>query len=190
MAVMKELKDVFDITAYINLYPEVSYLTGIYSQQHNTNQRILLIVTLVSGKRETRSYPRAIMELHIGRILDYPNETVDHIDNDPLNNKIENLQIISLANNAKKAHADGIAYKPPKGVRVSDHDTNGSANSMSKISEEQVLKYRRQYTSGRSKKAIIDECGLTRKSVENFLFGRTYKLVPEQCEPRPYERST
>lgn len=130
------------------------------------------------------------MEVHLGRVLNYPDETVDHINNDPMDNRIENLQILSRSENAKKQHRDGLAHRPPKNVPISHIDNNGSTNGMSKISEEEVLRYRREYTSGRSKKAIIKECGLTRKSVENFLFGRTYKLVPEKCEPRPYERST
>ena len=117
-------------------------------------------------------------------------ETVDHINNDPMDNRIENLQVLSRSENIKKQHRDGLAYKPPKNVPLTHIETNGAANGMSKISEDEVLRYRREYTSGRSKVSIINECGLTRKTVENFLFGRTYKLVPEKCEPRPYERNT
>ena len=106
-----------------------------------------------------------------------------------MDNRIENLQILSRSENIKKQHRDGLAFKPPKGVAL-NIDTNGSKNGMSKISEEEVLRYRREYTSGRSKKSIIKECGLSTKAVENFLFGRTYKLVPEKCKPRPYKRST
>jgi hypothetical protein len=106
-----------------------------------------------------------------------------------MDNRIENLQILSRSENIKKQHRDGLAFKPPKGIAL-NIDTNGSKNGMSKISEEDVLRYRREYTSGRSKKWIVDECGLSIRTVENFLFGRTYKLVPEKCEPRPYERST
>ena len=183
-------KENFDLEKYKSLYSDVVGVVGIYVQTHITKPRIILIVRLTSGKTQTRSYPRAIMELYLGRILNYPEETVDHIDSNPMNNRIENLQIVSQGENTKKAHRDGLYSYNPKDVPIPHIDANGSKNGMSKISEEEVLRYRREYTSGRSKKAIIKECGLTRKSVENFLFGRTYKLVPEKCEPRPYERST
>lgn len=182
-------KENFDLEKYKSLYSDVMDVVGTYIQIHPTKSRIILIVRLTSGKTQTRSYPRAIMELYLGRVLNYPDETVDHINNDPMDNRIENLQILSRLENIKKQHRNGLAFKPPKGVAL-NIDTNGSKNGMSKISEEEVLRYRREYTSGRSKKAIIKECGLSTRTVENFLFGRSYKLVPEKCEPRPYERST
>lgn len=43
--------------------------------------------------RITVSYPKYIIEMHLGRKL-LPNETVDHIDRDFTNNKIENLRVI------------------------------------------------------------------------------------------------
>ncbi len=187
--ILTEEKENFDLEKYIAIYPGVKSLIGIYVQSKLDKPRIILIVRLTSGKTQTRSYPRAIMELYLGRILNYPEETVDHIDSNPMNNRIENLQILSRSENIKKQHREGLAFKPPKGVAL-NIDTNGSKNGMSKISEEDVLRYRREYTSGRSKKAIVDECGLSIRTVENFLFGRSFKLVPEKCEPRPYERST
>lgn len=172
------------------LHPECAKINRIYEVVYPTNSRLILSYVKTDGEWTTISYPKALMEVHLGRVLNYPDETVDHINNDPMDNRIENLQILSCSENAKKQHRDGLAFKPPKDVPIPHIDANGSKNGMSKISEEDVLRYRREYTSGRSKKAIIKECGLTRKSVENFLFGRTYKLVPEKCEPRPYERST
>lgn len=182
-------KENFDLVRYRSLYAEVKRVVGIYVQTHLAKPRIILIVELESGKKQTRSYPRAIMELYLGRVLDYPEETVDHINSDPMDNRLENLQIVSRDENIRKAHRDGLFTYNQKGIAL-NIDNNGSKNGMSKISEDEVLRYRREYTSGRSKKSIIAECGLERKTVENFLFGRSYKLVPEKCEPRPYERST
>ena len=173
------------------LHPECAKINRIYEVVYPTNSRLILSYVKTDGEWTTISYPKALMEVHLGRVLNYPDETVDHINNDPMDNRIENLQILSNSENTKKAHRDGVCRYVPKGTKLTHLDIDGSKNGMSKISEEEeVLRYRREYTSGRSKKAIIKECGLTRKSVENFLFGRTYKLVPEKCEPRPYERST
>lgn len=39
------------------------------------------------------SYPKYLMEIHLGRYLSL-DETIDHIDKDPLNNDLSNLRIL------------------------------------------------------------------------------------------------
>jgi predicted RNA-binding Zn-ribbon protein involved in translation (DUF1610 family) len=55
-------------------------------------------------KRRTISYARYLMSVHIGRELS-ASEHVDHIDNNKMNDAIENLQIVSLHENNRKASA-------------------------------------------------------------------------------------
>lgn len=51
--------------------------------------------------RRTQSYPRYLMEQHLGREL-LPEEHVDHVDGDATNNALENLQLLTqTANNQK-----------------------------------------------------------------------------------------
>jgi len=52
--------------------------------------------------RRTQSYPRYLMEQHLGREL-LPNETVDHINEDFTDDRIENLQLLSLVDNVNKS---------------------------------------------------------------------------------------
>lgn len=54
-------------------------------------------------KRSTILYSRYLMEKKMGRELSY-DETVDHVDEDPTNDSIENLQVISRSENAQKYH--------------------------------------------------------------------------------------
>lgn len=68
----------------------------------NREHRRIVIVRLPTGKKKTMSYARYLMEIHLDRYLS-KDETVDHIDNNKLNNKIENLQLLSRAENIIKS---------------------------------------------------------------------------------------
>ena len=60
-----------------------------------------VIIKSDAGVKTTQSYPRYLLELHLGRPL-LSSEEVDHIDNDPTNNEISNLQLLSLKENRVK----------------------------------------------------------------------------------------
>ena len=51
------------------------------------------------------SYPRFLMQEHLGRELDPVSETVDHVDENPLNDVLSNFQLLTLSDNARKAAA-------------------------------------------------------------------------------------
>ena len=65
------------------------------------------VIIYENGKRTTISYPKYLLEQKIGRKL-FSDETCDHIDGDFGNNSLENLQVLSRADNIRK-HA---ALKP------------------------------------------------------------------------------
>ncbi len=52
--------------------------------------------------KRTQSYPRYLMEQHLGRALE-PWEHVDHINDDYTDDRIENLQILTQTENSRKA---------------------------------------------------------------------------------------
>jgi hypothetical protein len=59
------------------------------------------VIIYEKGKRKTISYPKYLLQKKLGRDLDFE-ETCDHIDNDFSNNSLENLQVLSRSENAKK----------------------------------------------------------------------------------------
>ncbi len=54
--------------------------------------------------RRTQSYPRYLMEQELGRALESW-EHVDHINNDPTDDRLENFQILTQKKNNQKAIA-------------------------------------------------------------------------------------
>ncbi len=56
--------------------------------------RQIVIVVNNRGRRRTVSYPKWLMEQHLGRKLDPDKETVDHIDSNFDNNNLDNLRIM------------------------------------------------------------------------------------------------
>lgn len=81
---------------------------GPYTRKDGRQQ----LVVIQNGKKTTISYPKWIMQQHLGRKLE-DWETIDHIDNNPKNNKIKNLQILSRKENALKSvkYAEKIELK-------------------------------------------------------------------------------
>jgi len=95
----------------LKLYPDFDKVTGPYNRKDG-RQHIVLNNSTKShgekGKLKTLSYPKAIIEVELKRQLT-KDETIDHIDKNPLNNELSNLQVLS-----RKAHAslDAKRRKP------------------------------------------------------------------------------
>ena len=68
-------------------------------------------VVLYDGKtRRTQSYPRFLMEQHLGRKLEEW-EQVDHINDDFTDNRIENFQLLTLVENTRKSARPKVMMK-------------------------------------------------------------------------------
>ena len=67
----------------------------------NTGRKVVIHYDLTTRTRRTQSYPRFLMEKHLGRKL-LPTEQVDHINGDPTDDRIDNFQLLSAAENNRK----------------------------------------------------------------------------------------
>lgn len=65
------------------------------------NKGRLRVVLVSIDDRKTVSYPKYLIEKELGRYLN-SKETVHHKDSDPLNNKIENLEILERSVHASQ----------------------------------------------------------------------------------------
>ena len=73
----------------------------IYGPYTRPDGRKHICIMHDDGKRQTKSYPRYLIEQHLGRELSC-DETVDHINNDYTDDRLENLQILTRKENSKK----------------------------------------------------------------------------------------
>ena len=80
----------------LDLYPDYKYICGPYLRKDGRKQ-----ITLIgNNKRKTISYPKALVEAHLGRRLSN-DETVDHKDRNKQNDDINNLAIIKRSEHSK-----------------------------------------------------------------------------------------
>jgi HNH endonuclease len=69
------------------------------------------VVIHYDGKtRRTQSYPRYLMEQFLGRKLESW-EQVDHINNDPTDDRLENFQLLTQAENIRKGAKPAEIYQ-------------------------------------------------------------------------------
>ncbi len=68
----------------------------------NSEPRRTVILVRYDNSRTSTSYARYLMSCHLGRYLG-DDEYVDHINDDKLDDRIDNLQILSPAENVSKS---------------------------------------------------------------------------------------
>lgn len=79
---------------------------GPYLNRKDNRLRVI-IKHSITGEEHTVSYPKYLIECYLNRYLD-EDETVDHIDGNPLNNDISNLQVLKRS---KHSSFDAIRNK-------------------------------------------------------------------------------
>lgn len=91
------------MSKYKNSYfiPEVRVYGPYLIRTGRAKGRNQVLLYYPCGRRRTIMYAKFLMENSLKRELG-PEETVDHKDNNKLNDVLENLQILSRADNAKK----------------------------------------------------------------------------------------
>ena len=83
----------------LELYPNYYKIYGPYTRKDNRKHVILYDR---DRNKRTLSWPKALMEVKLGRLL-VGNETVDHDDENKTNDDYDNLKILTRADNARKS---------------------------------------------------------------------------------------
>lgn len=83
-------------------YPFDEY--KLYIIFHKKMGRRMAVLFKNHKDRTTISYARYLMSVHLGRKLE-KEEHVDHINNDKLDDRIENFQLLTVSENSRKSCA-------------------------------------------------------------------------------------
>jgi hypothetical protein len=73
------------------IYEDLKKIYGPYASRKDGRLRVVLV--FIDGTKRTESYPKFLMERHLDRYLSI-DETIGHIDGNPLNNNIDNLRVL------------------------------------------------------------------------------------------------
>ena len=91
--------------------------------------------------------------------------TIDHINGNQLDNRFENLQLLSLEDNTYKSHKD---WKNP---------CCGSNHPKSKLNDEKVIEIKKLLKEGYSLNGIADLFGVSKKLIINIKKGKTWRHI-------------
>lgn len=74
---------------------------GPYTRASDGRQ--IVVLYYLDGTKTSRSYPKYLKEMELGRELNPNTETIDHIDRDHTNSLSTNIQILTRSENASKS---------------------------------------------------------------------------------------
>lgn len=154
-------------------------------QKNKRMNRMACRLYFSDGTRKHLLFSRLNYEAYIGRVLDRK-ETVDHIDGDPTNDSIENLQILSTSENSTKGPSKVVKDKNAKltSIRMlsSDGDfARGVNNHFAKLSEKEVLEIKelqKSYTKGSGQdRTLTEKYNVSTSTVKSIRRGRIWKQL-------------
>ena len=88
------------VAALLALYPVYTRVYGPYANPSNDGRSHIILFDGGENSR-TVSWPKAMMEVKLGRLL-RDDEQVDHVDDDPTNDAYENFQLLTPSANMLK----------------------------------------------------------------------------------------
>lgn len=135
-----------------------------------TKKGYLLVKLSRPGERKDARVHRLVAEAFLPEA--HTTETVNHLDGRKTNNAVENLEWATRAENVAHAIRNGLGeYLPPRGV--------GEASATSKLTEEMVLKYRREHRAGAGIRTLARAAGVHPKTMRCALSGATWAHIPQ-----------
>lgn len=163
-----------DITNYKEIYGADSVLYGPYTRK--SNRRKIVVIKSSNGNLRTLLLARLIIEISIGRKL-IGDETVDHIDNNPLNDSLENLQVLTKSENSRKSAPpkpfENYLYNQIHAEKRS-FNSSGCQNGMAKFTVEEIVEMRSAERYYGMVSDLMRKYNCSRKTIQNILNNKSY----------------
>jgi hypothetical protein len=132
-------------------------------------RRIATKLVFAPGTTRCTAVARLILEASIGRRL-LRSETCDHKDWNSLNDRRSNLQVLTLAENARKGPSPVVRAAVAASSSVARPDNAGALNGNARLSNKQVTEIKRAsvpYVRGKDK-VLAMQYGVSRELVSQI----------------------
>lgn len=139
----------------------------------------------VDGRFRTTQVAKVLLEVKLGRRL-LPGETVDHVDEDCTNDAPGNLQPLTRSANASKSVRTAGKYnlsecqaynRTARGRLALSARVSGERNGQAKLTIAQVRDIRSRKRYHGLVGALVEEFGVSRRTVQNVLNGVSYRGI-------------
>ena len=114
-----------------------------------------------------RDYHRVVMEAHIGRRLTRY-EVVHHINGDGMDNRIENLQLMTLSEHTRM-HSLGHVTSDETRAKLSAASSKQDGWLQSKMSREEAAEAKRLVESGLSYRKVAKTYGICHRNLQRTI---------------------
>lgn len=82
--------------------PASATMYGPYERRYKNGSIRRQVILIFNGRKTSMSYARWLLSVNLGRWLE-PHEDADHIDENPLNDSLDNLQVLTKPANIRKS---------------------------------------------------------------------------------------
>lgn len=121
------------------------------------------------------SVHRLVVETFLGEIPE--GLAVNHINGDKTDNNLDNLEVVTYSENMKHAYKLGLCC------------SQGSNNSMSKVTEEDVIVMYDMFKRGCNNKEVASKFGLHDRYVSLIRHGKRWKILYSERVKTPFPKS-
>lgn len=121
------------------------------------------------------SVHRLVTETFLGKIPE--GLVVNHKDGNKVNNNLSNLEIVTYSENMKHAYRLGL------------QSSHGSKNSMSKVTEEDVLCMYSMFSRGCNNEEVSLKFGLHSRYISLIRHGKRWKMLYSEKVSKPFPKS-